>query len=115
MLYYERIDISKGFVLAKCSNSKECMICHYWFFNHGFKFQDSVCNGCHDLRMLSVHISDMVIITIKNVDYRCNIHHTSKSEAINLLENSLLEDRGNIVLISSLLKTVFLTFLFCYI
>ena len=113
MLYYERIDISKGIVLAKGNNSKECMICHYWFFNHGFKFQDSVCNGCHDLTMLNAHISDIAIITIKNVDYRCNIHNISKSEAINLLENSLLEDRENIVLIFSLLKTVFLTFLFC--
>ena len=115
MLYYERIDVSKGIVLAKGNNSKECMICHYWFFNHGFKFLDSVCNGCHDLGTLSVHISDIAIITIKNVDYCCNIHNTSKSEAINLLENSLLEDRGNIVLISSLLKTVVLSFLFCYI
>ena len=38
MLYYERIDISEGIVLAKSINSKECMNCHYWFFNHGFKF-----------------------------------------------------------------------------
>ena len=37
-------------------------------FNHGVKFQDSVCNGCHDLTMLSVNISDIAIITAKNVD-----------------------------------------------
>ena len=48
MLYYERIDIGEGTDLAKRNNSKECMICHYWFFNHGFEFQDSVCNGRHD-------------------------------------------------------------------
>ena len=70
------------------------MICHYWFFHHGFKFQGSICNGCHDLKMLSVNISDIVIITIKNVEYRCIIHNISKSEAINLLESSVLEDRG---------------------
>ena len=69
------------------------MICHYWFFNHGFNFQDCVCNGCHDLTMLSVNISDIAIITVKNVNYRCIIHNISKSEAINLLENSVLEDR----------------------
>ena len=72
------------------------MICHYFFFNHGFKFQDYVCNGCHDLTMLSVHISDIAIITVKNVDYRCIIHNISKSEAINLLINSVLENRGYI-------------------
>ena len=68
------------------------MICHYWFFNHGLKFQDSVCNGCHVFTKLSVTISDIPIITIKNVDYRCIIHNISKSETINLLENSVLEN-----------------------
>ena len=53
------------------------MIFHYWFFNHGFKFQDSVCNGCHQLTMLSVNISDIAFITAKNVDYHYIIHKTS--------------------------------------
>ena len=94
MLYYDRIDISEGIYTVKSNRSKECMICHYRFFNHGFKFQDSVRNGCHDLTMLRVNISDIAIITVKNVDYCCIIHSISKSEAINLLENSVLEDRG---------------------
>ena len=70
------------------------MICHYWIFNDGFKFQDSACNGYHDLTMLSVNISDTAIITVKNIDYRCIIHNISKSEASNLLTNSMLEGRG---------------------
>ena len=71
------------------------MICHYWFFDHGLKFQDYVCNCCHDLSMLSVDISDITIITVKNVDYRCIIHNiSSKSEAINLLKSVVLENRG---------------------
>ena len=74
MLYYDKIDISEGIHLAKSNNSKECMICHYWFFNQGFKFQDYVCNYCHDLTMLSVNLSNIAIFTIKNVDYRCIIH-----------------------------------------
>ena len=92
MLYYDRIDISEGINIAKNSNSNECMICHYWFFNHGFKFQDSVCNGCHVFTMLSVNISDIAIITIKDGDYRCIIHNINKSEAINVVENSVLEN-----------------------
>ena len=51
MLYYDRIGISKLTDLAKSNNNKECMICHFWFLNDGFKFQISVCNGCHDLTM----------------------------------------------------------------
>ena len=89
-----RIDVSKGIDLAKSNNSKECAICHYWFFNHGFKFQDCVYNGCHDLSVLCLNISDIAIITVKNVDYRCIIHNIGKYEAINLLESSVLEGRA---------------------
>ena len=63
-------------------------------FNNGFQFQDSVCNGCHDMTALSVNISDIAIITVKDVDCCCIIHNISKSEAINLLENYVLEDHG---------------------
>ena len=96
MLYYDRIYISKGIDLAKSNNSKECMICHYFFFNYGFRFQDSVCNRCHDLTMLCLNISHITIITVKNVGYRCIIHKISKSEAINLLKSAVLENRGYI-------------------
>ena len=75
MLYYDRIDISERIDLTKNNRSKECMICHYWFFNHGFKFQDSICSGCHDLTILIVNISGIAIITVKNVDYCCIIHN----------------------------------------
>ena len=74
----------------------ECMICHYWVFSHGFEFKDSVRNGCLDLTMLSVNISDIATITVNNVDYHCIIYNISQSEATNLLESSVLEDRGYI-------------------
>ena len=96
MLYYDRIGIDKGIDLAKSNNSTECMICHYWFFNHEFKFQDYVCNDCHHLTMLSVNMSDIAIITVKNVDYRCIIYDISKSEAINFFKNYDLENRSYI-------------------
>ena len=49
MVYYDRIDISKGIDPTKSNRNEECLIFHYSFFNHGLKFQDSVYNGCHDL------------------------------------------------------------------
>ena len=64
MLYYVRIDASKGIDPANSNNRKECMIYHYWFFNYGFEFQDSVYNGSNDLTMLCLNISDIT----KNVD-----------------------------------------------
>ena len=59
MLFYVRTDISEGIDVTKSSDSKECTICHYWYFKHGFKFQKSFYNGCHDLLMLSLDISDI--------------------------------------------------------
>ena len=65
MLYYNRIDISKVIHLAKSNKVKNAFFTIE--FNHRFKFQESVCSGCHDLAMLSVNISD---VTVNNVDYR---------------------------------------------
>ena len=61
---YDRIELSKGIDVAKSSDVKESMICHYWFFNHRFQFQFSVCNGCHKLTMLSLNTNetDFVIV-----------------------------------------------------
>ena len=96
MLHYDRIDISKEIDLTKSNKSKEYIICHYLSFNNGFKFQDYICNGCHDLIMLSVNISGIAIFTVKNVDYGCIIHNISKSETIDLLKNSVLKNFGYI-------------------
>ena len=65
MVYYDRIDISKGIDPTKSNQSKEYMICHYWLVNHGFKFQDSVCNGCHNLTMFCLNTSDITIRLLK--------------------------------------------------
>ena len=92
MLYYNRIDISQGIYPTKKKRSKECMTCHCCFFNHGFKFQDSVCKDCHDLTILYLNISDIAPITVINVGYPCIIYNITKSEAINLLERTVLED-----------------------
>ena len=94
MLYYDRVDISEGTDPTKINKSKDCLICHYWFLNHGFKFQAHVFNGCYDLTMFYLNISDITIITVKNIDYHCIMYNLNKSEAIHLLQNSVFKDRG---------------------
>ena len=56
MFHYDRNDTSKGTDLVKSNKSRKYVICHYFLFNHGFKFQDDVCDGCHDLTMSSANI-----------------------------------------------------------
>ena len=66
----ELISVTEG-KKVKGNSGKKSIVCHYCFYNRGFSFQNSVCNGCHNLKKLSFNISD---ITIKNVDYHCIIH-----------------------------------------
>ena len=50
MLQYERIDVSGGIDIDKADASKECMLCHYWYFKDvGFKFESNVCMKCYDV------------------------------------------------------------------
>ena len=66
MLYDDRINVSEGID----SESKECDICQYrYFLNKGFTFQPNVCIGCLDLLMMSMNLSDIVILNIKSADY----------------------------------------------
>ena len=66
-LYFDRIDVSEEIDINKTSASKECDICHYWYFlNKGLKFQPNVCNRCHDLLMMSMNLSDIAILNIKS-------------------------------------------------
>ena len=39
MLYYNRIDVSEGIDVNETSASKQCDICHYWYFlNYSLSF-----------------------------------------------------------------------------
>ena len=70
MLYFDRIDVSKGINVNETSESKECDICCYWYFlNYRFKFQPNVCNRCHDLLTMFMNLSEIAILNIKGSDY----------------------------------------------
>ena len=44
MFQYDRIDITEGIDINKTGASKECMICHYWYFkNISYIFEPHVC------------------------------------------------------------------------
>ena len=77
-------------MLMKVITTGNAQNCHYRCFNHGFKFQNSICNACRDLGMLCLDFSNITIITVKDIDYRSIIHDISQSDTIHLSENSLL-------------------------
>ena len=44
MLEYDRIDISESIDTNKTSASKECNICHYWYFlDKNFNYEPYLC------------------------------------------------------------------------
>ena len=95
MLQYERIYVSEGINVNKTNASKECMLCHYWHFkNVRFKFELHVCNKCHDVLVTAYELKNIVILSVKGVDFRCILWGISRNEAVHRLNNSVLEDKG---------------------
>ena len=63
MLEYDKIDVSERIDANKINASKECDVCHYWYFlDKDFKYQPSLCNGCHDLMKKALNFNDVPIV-----------------------------------------------------
>ena len=102
-LQYKRIDISGGIGIHKTNASKECMLCHYRYFKDvGFKFEPHVCNKC-SIGCVFSKSKRIEILNVKDDDYRCILCGTSRNKAVNILSNSVLEDKGVTILNNSVL------------
>ena len=94
MLEYDRIDISEGIDVNKTSASKECDICHYWYFKDiGFKYKPYFCNGCHNLMQKAMNYNDVAIVYVKKSAYWIHFWYMSKDDAINIMNNSNLKEK----------------------
>ena len=94
-MQYERIDISEGIDFDESNKSTECKICLYWYFKDiGSKYEPHYCNKCHDLLMVVYDLKNFMILNIKGVDHRCYVFNMSKNDAIDLLNNSVLDNKG---------------------
>ena len=94
MLRYQNIDVSEGIDINKTSESKECELCHYWFFKDvRFKFEKHVCNECHDLLTMAHFFKNIMILGAKGVTFRCVLMGISKNEGLKRLNSSVTYDR----------------------
>ena len=71
MISYKRIGCSEQIDVNKTGT--ECMICRYYYFKDGFKYQPYVCNACHDFSMAAQNFGNFFILTIKDIDCRVYI------------------------------------------
>ena len=98
MLEQDRIDISEGIDVNKTNLSKECDICHYWYFEDiGFKYEKYLYNGCHDLMQKAMSFSNVAIVYVKGSAYKINFCYMSKDDAINIMKSSNLVDKMGVL------------------
>ena len=98
MLEYDRTDISEGIDINKANASKECDICHYWYFlDKNFNYDPYLCNGCHDLMQKAMYFNDVAIVSIKGNDYRIHFWYMSKNDAISIMNNSNLKEKTGLL------------------
>ena len=88
MLEYEKTDISEGIDVNKSKNSRECSLCHFWYFtDKKFNYGPYLCNGCHGMSMKVVSLKNLAIIHFVFI---------SKNDATNLLNNTTLNNKGEL-------------------
>ena len=98
MLRYDRINISEGIDINKTNASKECDICHFWYFlDKGFKYEPYLCNGCHDLMQKTMNFNSVAIVSVNRSDYRIHFWYMSKDNAINIMKNSNLNEKSGLL------------------
>ena len=65
MLVYERIDISDGIHVNKSDESKERMLCHYWYFlDKSFSYDPYLYDGCYNMTQKCNKLKNIAIVHI---------------------------------------------------
>ena len=93
-------------MLIRQENQRNAILVTIWsFLDKGFKYYPDICNGCHDLLMMSVNLGNIAISNIKRSDYLCSIRGISKSWGNKLDEKYWLDWKmWNIIKHSNLLS-----------
>ena len=96
MLEYDKIDISEGIDVDMSNKSKECMLCHYWYFLHkNFSYGPYLCDGCCNIMQKANDFKNIAIVYVKKSAYRIYFLYMSKREAKKLMTKSnLIEKMG---------------------
>ena len=98
MLEYDRIDLSEGIDANKTSNSKECILCKfYYFLNKNFNYQTYLCDECHDISTKATTMQNLAIIYHGGNVYRVNFVFMSKNDTFNLIKNSNIIDKKGVL------------------
>ena len=88
-------DVPDGVDVSKTNASRECDICHYWYFKDiGFKYEPHLCNSCHGLMQKAMNFNDFALFLFKRSDYRIHFWYMSKNDAMKNSNSNLNEKSG---------------------
>ena len=80
------------------NKSKECMLCHYWYFlDKNFSYGPYLCDGCYNMMQKCNKLKNIAIVHVKKSVYRIYFLYMSKHEAKKLMTNSNLVDKKGIL------------------
>ena len=95
MLEYDRIKILERLDGKKTNASKECDVCHYWYFKIiSFKYEPYLYNDRHGLMQKAMTFNDVAIVSIKRSDYKTHFWNMNKDVAINIMKNYNLNEKS---------------------
>ena len=90
--------------LQKTSSSRRTFT--GYLLEKNFRLQLKVYDGCHVVLMMSINLNDIAILNIFDVDHYCIITGISKTEALNLLQNTDISKKVNIIKHENLLWNI---------
>ena len=97
---YEKIDISDGIDVDMSDKSKECMLCHYWYFlNKSFSYGPYLYDGCYNVMQKCNKLKNITIVHFTESVYRICFLFMSKREARRLMTNSNLINKKGVLYI----------------
>ena len=98
MIELKRINISERIDVDKTNKSKECMLCHYWYYLHkNFSYGPYLCDDYYSFPQKSKDFKDIAIVHIKKNTYRIYFLSMSKRKANKMMTNSNLVHKMKIL------------------
>ena len=89
---------SEGIDVHISNKSKECMLCHYWYFlDKNFSYGPYLCDRCYNIIEKSTDFKNFAIVHVKRSAYRIYFLYMSKSKAKKLMDNSNLSDKKGVL------------------
>ena len=81
MLVYEKNDISDGIDVDMSDKSKECMLCHYWYFlDNSFNYGPYLCDGWYNMMEKYNKLKNIAVVHIKESGYKICFLYMSKRD-----------------------------------